>query len=172
MKNKTGWLLLIAVLLTACAPFGVHVPQTPEGVRQYWNAHSDDAGIRIERFEVARPLSKVAQFIKRKANQCLNARVDTTSRGSFNTTIHSHHTYTPFATISDKAAEIHVMVNYPPGTTGSTDEIMIILADLHPVSKTKTKVELYYSSWNLSTNVAKAFKPWSTGEDIGCPTLE
>ncbi len=162
MKIKAGWpSLFIFALISACAN-----PKTPAEFRQTLQDYASLSATHIDKFEVTRPLNEVAQFVKRKANECLNVTLQISERGSYGTVTKSSARFEPFAVISAKEAEIYLTETYSSG-----DKIFIIVADFYPASKTKTKVELYYIWGDPRPVVAKAFRQWANGEGKGCPDL-
>ena len=154
-------LLLIATIMAACAN-----PKTPAEFRQTLQKHANLSATHIEKFEVARPFNETVQFVKRRANECLNIKLQITARGSYGTVRKSSAIFEPFANISSKEAEIYLTQTYSSG-----DRIIMFVADYYPVSKTKTKVEFYYIWGDDRARIAKAFKMWSQGENAGCPDL-
>jgi hypothetical protein len=162
MKTKIRCLLLLVVtILSACAN-----PKTPAEFRQTLQEHANLSATHIEKFEVARSLNETAQFVKRRANECLNVKLQMTERGDYGTVRKSSAIFEPSANISAKEAEIYLTETYSSG-----DRIIMFVADYYPVSKTKTKVEFYYIWGDDRARIAKAFKMWSQGENAGCPDL-
>jgi hypothetical protein len=162
MKMETQWLiLLLAAILSACAN-----PKTPAEFRQTLQEHANFSATHIEKFEVARPLNETAQFVKRRANECLNVTLQMKETGSYGAVRKSSAIFEPISTISAKEAEIYLTETYSSG-----DRIIMFVADYYPVSKTKTKVEFYYIWGEDRARIAKAFKLWSQGENAGCPDL-
>jgi hypothetical protein len=158
--------LSVFALLSACA-----YPKTIGEYRQMHQDHPDFPRAKRESFQIAQPLNQVAQHVKKKASECLNASFRFTERT--NTSISSGITrYQPFANISAERAEIYVTQS---GLTPSGKErgliYYIFLLDLTPISKAKTKAELYYSWGEPSPRTAKAVRAWATGQDVGCPNL-
>lgn len=163
MKIETRWLiLLLAAILSACAN-----PKTPAEFRQVLQEHASLSATHIEKFEVVRPLNETAQFVKRRANECLNVTLQIKEAGGYYGTVRkSSAVFEPFATISAKEAEIYLTESYSSG-----DRIIMFVADFYPVSKTKTRVEFYYIWGDDRARIAKAFRMWSQGEKAGCPDL-
>lgn len=158
MKNKTGWSLLIAALLSACGS----LPQTPTEFRQGLQDNAKNDGISIDKFEVALPYAQVTNLLKRNTNKCLNVTIVKSGRDTNGFMQHIPNQYESFATISNKTAEI-----YSTRTTPGL-KLFLVLADLHPISSTRTKVELYYYT-SMFGQYGKAYKLWATGQDVGCP---
>ena len=131
---------------------------------------------KVETFEVNRPFHAVAETFEKKAPQCLNKTVTTTSTtpGAYGPVVSVYTvTYKPTVLVTKKKAELHVQHH--------TDNAMkvykepeggyfLLVADAYPIDKKRTRVDLYRPSIGHKVLI-KAVKGWSTGKNIGCPDL-
>jgi hypothetical protein len=126
-----------------------------------------------ETLEVNRPLRDVAAAWQRRAPECLNLSVKTTSQTSTSYQVITS-TYKPTVVVGKDRAELHVqrefkggvivVGNPPPG--GS----YIIVADAYPLPGNRTKVQLIAPTKGQDV-VIRAIKGWASGESLGCPDL-
>lgn len=162
------WLLFFGALalLSGCAAY----PKTIAEYRQMHRDHPNFPGGRHETFEVARPLGDVAQSVKKKANECLNATYKYSERTntSFSSGIKRFQAH---STIAANGAEIYATLAYLNNDGKERDRIFMFLLDLKPIAKNKTKAELFYSWGEPIPRTAKAVRLWATGQDPGCPNL-
>lgn len=168
MKNQV--LLIVALftmLLSGCA---ISHPQTAEEFRK---AVPGAFMGKVETFEVNRPLSEVAKTFQKKAPECLNVTIKTTSqtRMSYQVIIT---TYKPTVLVTEKKAELHVQFHHEAGVLNVSKEpeggYYLIVADAIPLDKNTTRVDLYRPSMGYDALI-KAIKGWAAGENLGCPDL-
>lgn len=154
---------IAAALLSAC----ISVPQTPAEVREAGKTRS--TSYTHESIEVTRPFPEVARTFAKKAPECLEFSLSSTSKpmigfGS-STTVYAWGK--PTLRISADKAELHfqgkflnMMGKVPP------DGWYYLVADAYPLGRNKTKVDIY---WAHSQLVVEAVKGWASGENLGCP---
>jgi len=143
------------------------MPKTPAEYRQGMQARQGGLGHKSVSFEVARPYQETAQFMKKKANECLKAKVRYSDNYSGYANV-SYSQYEPFANIGPDKAEIYLTVT---GLSKSADypSWFVFLADVKPLSKNRTQVELYHIWGEPSVRIGTAVRAWANGEDVGCP---
>ena len=172
-QNSFLFSLSLFALLTACAG---QMPKTHDEFRSQLQQHPNMMGVRIEKFEVDRPMPQTAQFVKKKSDECLNHTIrvtsSTSSGGMLTSFSDSLVKYQPRANISAAKATVYTTELYMNIKGEPMQEpYYTFVADFIPVTKKKTKVELYYIWGEPRPLVAKAIKAWATGTDVGCPNL-
>lgn len=160
--------IIAALSLAGCAT------QQPQNAEEFRKAAPGAFLMGSETFEVNRPLSAVAAAWQRRAPECLNASVRTTSQTSTSYQVITT-TYKPTVVVAKERAELHVqrefkgsgvitVGNPPPGGP------YIIVADATPVAANRTKVQLLAPTKGQDV-VIRAIKSWASGESLGCPDL-
>jgi hypothetical protein len=159
--------VLFSMLLSGCA---IHHPQTAEEFRK---AVPGAFMGKVETLEVNRPFSDVAKTFQKKAPECLNVTVKTTSqtRMSYQVIVT---TYKPTVLVAAEKAELHVQFHHEAGVLNVSKEpeggYYLLVADAYPINKNTTRVDLYRPSMGHDVLI-KAIKGWATGENVGCPDL-
>jgi len=161
--------LSTVVLLSGCGA----MPLTADEFRK---AVPTARTAKLETFEVNRPFSAVAKTFKKKAPQCLNKTVTTTSttHGKYGpVTSRFTVTYKPTVLISKHKAELHVQ-HHTDNAIKVYEEpeggYYLLVADATPIDGKRTRVDLYRPSIG-SKVLIKAVRGWSTGKNVGCPDL-
>ena len=158
---------LFTMMLSGCV---THHPQTAEEFRK---AVPGAFMGKVETFEVNRPFSDVAKTFQKKAPECLNVSVKTTSqtRQSYQVIVTN---YKPTVLVTEEKAELHVQQHHAAGVLNVTEEpnggYYLLVADAFPLDKKRTRVDIYGPSIGHSVLI-EAIKGWATGENIGCPDL-
>lgn len=131
---------------------------------------------KVETFEVDRPFHAVAETFRKKAPECLNKTVTTTSTtpGQYGPVVSTYTvTYKPTVLVTKKKAELHVQ-HHTDNTVKVYKEpeggYFLLVADAYPIDKKRTRVDLYRPSIGHKVLI-KAVKGWSTGKNVGCPDL-
>ena len=158
--------LSVAITLAGCA---VNMPQTADEFRQ---AVPGSFSGKVETFETQRSVKDIARTFRKKAPECLQVAIETTSQtsGSYQ---HYITTYKPTVVVSSGKVELHVqrhmdnVVNISPEPAGG---YFLLVADAYPVGKKTTRVDLYRPALGFDI-LTKAIKGWATGESLGCPDL-
>lgn len=161
-------LLVAAALLAGCAT------QQPQNAEEFRKVAPGAFLMGSETFEVGRPLSAVAATWQRRAPECLNVSVRSTSQTSTSYQVITS-IYRPTVVVGKERAELHVqrefkgsgviMVGNPP-EGGS----FIIVADAYPLPGNRTKVQMIAPTKGQDV-VIRAIKAWASGESVGCPDL-
>jgi hypothetical protein len=131
---------------------------------------------KVETFEVNRPFSAVAKTFNKKAPECLNKTVTTTSTtpGKYGPISSTYTvTYKPTVLITKNKAELHVQ-HHTDNAMKVYEEpeggYFLLVADAYPIDEKRTQVDLYRPSIGHKVLI-KAVKGWSTGKNVGCPDL-
>jgi hypothetical protein len=158
---------LFTMMLSGCV---THHPQTAEEFRK---AVPGAFMGKVETFEVNRPFSDVAKTFQKKAPECLNVSVKTTSqtRQSYQVIVTD---YKSTVLVTEEKAELHVQQHHAAGVVNVTKEpnggYYLLVADAFPLDKKRTRVDIYGPSIGHGVLI-EAIKGWATGENIGCPDL-
>jgi len=167
MECRVTTVLAVSTLLLAgCAS----QPQTPEEFRKA--VPSAFMG-KTETFEVDRSFRDVAETFQRRAPECLNVRIKTTSSTSTSYQVIVAR-YTPTVMVSKERAELHVQRKFESGVLKVSPEpeagYYLLVADAYPLEKNRTRVEWFGPSRGYDVLV-RAVKAWASGENLGCPDL-
>lgn len=162
--------LFTVVLLSGCAGT---MPQTAEEFRK---AVPDALTAEVETFDVNRPFRVVAKAFKNNGPRCLDKAIEITTRNQtkYGVTYSTYTvTYKPTVMVNGDKAELHVQ-QHMDNTLKIYKEpeggYYLLVADAYPVSKNKTRVDLYRPAIG-SKVLIKAVKGWATGNNNGCPDL-
>jgi hypothetical protein len=157
----------VAVLLSGCV---THHPQTAEEFRR---AVPGAFMAKTETFEVNRPFRDVAATFRKKAPDCLQVRVKSTSQSHMSNQV-SVTAYKPTVVVTKERAELHVQQHHESGVVKVTQEpaggYYVLVADAYPVDQNRTKVQIFGPSRTHGVLV-RAVKGWATGENLGCPDM-
>lgn len=160
---------LACVLLSGCAAMTGH-PQTADEFRK---AVPGAFMAEVETFEVDRPFSEVARTFQEKAPECLNVSVRTVSRVNMSYQVIVT-TYKPTVLVNGERAELHVQFHHEQGVLNVTKEpdggYYLLVADLIPMGRNRTRVDLYRPSMGHDVLV-KGVKGWAKSPNSGCPDL-
>src|SRR5262245_18580656 len=159
---------LALVLLAGCAT------QQPQNAEEFRQKAPGAFLMGSETFEVNRPLKDVAATWQRRAPECLNVSIRTTSQTSTSYQVITS-IYKPTVVVGKERAELHVqrefkgsdvitVGNPPPGGP------FIIVADAYPLAGNRTKIPLIAPTKGQDV-VIRAIKSWASGESQGCPDL-
>jgi hypothetical protein len=159
---------IAALLLAGCAT------QQPQNAEEFRKAAPGAFLMGSENFEVNRPLREVAAAWQRRAPECLNASVRTTSQTSTSYQVITT-TYLPTVVVGKERAELHVQREFKGSgviTVGNPPAggPYIIVADAYPLQGNRTKVQMLAPTKGQDV-VIRAIKSWASGESMGCPDL-
>jgi hypothetical protein len=157
--------VLAALLLAGC---GTQQPQNAEEFRQ---AIPGAFMGKVETVEVNRPFREVATTWQKKAPECLDVTVRTTSSSSTSYQVIVA-AYKPTVVLGKERAELHLQVDYKQGvmTVGKVPEggMYRLVADAYPLPGNRTRVQWFGPSRGMDV-VVRAIKSWASGENLGCP---
>ena len=160
--------IIAALLVAGCAT------QQPQNAEEFRKQAPGAFLMGHETFEVNRPLRDVAAAGQRRAPECLNASVRTTSQTSTSYQVITT-TYRPTVVVGKERAELHVQRDFKGGgviMVGNPPEggPYIIVADAYPLPGNRTKVQMLAPTKGQDV-VIRAIKSWASGENLGCPDL-
>ena len=167
-KTMRYLVVLGAFLLTALSGCVSH-PLTAQAFR---DAVPGSMSGKVEEYEVDRPFDEVALTFQKKAPECLNVAVETTSRSN---TSYQHYTatYKPTVMKSANQVEIHLQRHYDHTLKVSKEPeggYYLLVADAFPIEGGKTRVVVYRPRMGFGVLI-KAIKGWASGEQLGCPDM-
>jgi hypothetical protein len=152
-----------AALLSACGS----VPMTPAEFRE---AAKASKSYTVETFEVKRSFTEVSKTISKKVPECLtfdNYSTKTSNLGFSSSTTKVGDTSKPTVVASAKKMEVYFQKRWgnPVGPIPK-DGWYYFVADIYPVAKDRTKVDIYQRGVSL---IDTAMKGWASGDNLGCP---
>lgn len=160
-------LLLGAALFAGCA---TQAPQTAEEFRK---AVPGAFMAKTETFEVARPFRDVAATFQKRAPECLEVMVQTTSQTATSCQVIGT-AYKPTVVVTGERAELHVQQDHKHGVlkvyTEPPGGHYLLVADAYPLDKNRTRLQLFEPSLGYDVLI-RAVKGWATGENLGCPDM-
>jgi len=168
MRNSATRILAVATLLVAgCAT------QHPQTAEEFRRAVPGAFMAKTETFEVKRAFRDVAETFQRKAPECLNVRIRTTSQSttSYQVIVTS---YKPTVVATKERAELHVQQHHEKGVMKVTTEpeggYYLLVVDAYPVDRNTTRVQWFGPSRGYDALI-RAVKGWAAGENLGCPDM-
>lgn len=166
MKRRVGW-ALVAVLAAGCAG---KMPMTADEFRQM---APGAFMVGVQNFEVKRSLRDVGDTFRRRAPECLNVTIRTTSSapGSYQV-IDTR--YKPTVIVGAQRVELHIQQKHLRGVLHVYEEPAdgryIFVADADPVDRGTSKVRIIGPSRGYDV-IIRAIKAWADGSSTGCPDL-
>jgi hypothetical protein len=165
--KKIIFTIVIILLLPACS---IKHPQNAEEFRL--GVPTAFMGMS-ETYTVNRSYDEVARTLKSKAPKCLNVRVTTTSQTSTSYQVIVTK-YKPTVIVGKQKTELHVQQLHEKGVMNISEVprggYYLMVTDVFPAGKNKTKVTMYRPSVGVDTMV-NAIKGWISGKNMGCPDL-
>jgi hypothetical protein len=155
-----------ALLLAGCAS------QHPQSAEEFRKAAPGGFMMASETVEVNRPLRDVAAAWQRRAPECLNVSIRTTSQTATSYQVITS-IYKSTVVAGKDRAELHlqrqfkgsgvIIVGTPPA-----DGDYILVFDAYPLAGSRTKVQ-WLGLQKGHEAVVRAVKAWASGESLGCP---
>ena len=167
MRTKLAVLGVVAALVAGCAG---KMPQTAEQFRQM---APGAFMVQVQSFEVKRSPREIGETFRRRAPECLNMTIRTTSSapGSYQV-IDTAYKATVIAG-SDKA-ELHLQQKHLKGVVAVYKEPeqghYLFVVDATPAGARATKVQIIGPSRGYDV-VVRAFKAWADGSSTACPDM-
>lgn len=165
---RTAFTALVATLAAAgCAG---KMPQTADEFRQM---APGAFMVQVQTFEVKRPVREVGETFRRRAPECLNVTIRTTSSapGSYQV-IETAYKATVIAGASK--AELHLQQKHLKGVVAvyqePEDGHYLFVVDAVPAGGRATKLQIIGPSRGYDV-VVRAFKAWADGSSTGCPDM-
>ena len=162
-------LIITALLMSGC----ITMPRSADLMVK--SAKSGDLFTNKEIFEVSRSHSTVAKVLKKQANKCLSRDVSKTEPTPGNRLVSRTMVmgYTPEVSVSKK----HTRVTVQEKTKSGAKDVggpppkgwYMMVVDAYPVSKKKTRIEVYYNTKSPFPAILAATKHWAAGTNMGCP---
>jgi hypothetical protein len=157
---------LTALLLAGCAT------EHPQNADEFRKAAPGGFMMRSETVEVNRPLAQVGAAWQRRAPECLNVSIRTTSQTSTSYQVITS-IYTSTVVAGKERAELHLQREFKGGgviVPGKPPEggDYILVFDAYPLPGNRTKVQWLGLQRGHET-VIRAVKSWASGENLGCP---
>jgi hypothetical protein len=159
--------IIAALSLAGCAA------QQPKNAEEFRRVAPGAFMMKSETVELNRALREVAATWQKRAPECLNVSVRTTSQTSTSyqviTTV-----YKPTVVVGKDRAELHVQREFKGG--GVVNVGMpegghyVIVADAYPLPGNRTRLQWTGVSKGQDVLI-RAVKSWASGENLGCPDL-
>ena len=166
MKGRVRW-VLVAALAAGCAG---KMPMTADEFRQM---APGAFMVGVQNFEVKRSLREVGDTFRRRAPECLNVTIRTTSSapGSYQV-IDTR--YKPTVVVSGERAELHLQQKHLRGVLHvyqePEDGRYLFVVDAVPAGARATRVQIIGPSRGYDV-IIRAVKAWADGSSTGCPDL-
>ena len=162
--------LFAAVATTLLAGCVTQMPQTADEFRK---AIPGAFLTKTETYEVNRSLREVAATFQKKAPECLNVTVRTTSQTTTSYQVIVA-TYKPTVVVGTERTELHVQRQFQQGVMKVHKEpeggYYLLVADAYPIERGRTRIQLYGPSGGHDV-LYRAINGWASGENLGCPDL-
>ncbi|MDH4094723.1 MAG: hypothetical protein OEV81_08035 [Betaproteobacteria bacterium] len=166
MRTAIG-LFIAALAAAGCAG---KMPQTADEFRQM---APGAFMVQVQDFEVKRAVRDVGETFRRRAPECLNVTIRTTSSapGSYQV-IETAYKATVIAGASK--AELHLQQKHLKGVIAVYEEPVdgryLFVVDAVPAGARATKVQIIGPSRGYDV-VVRAFKAWADGSSTACPDM-
>jgi hypothetical protein len=155
------------VLLAGC------VTQHPQNAEEFRKAAPGAFLAKMETHEINRSMREIGATFRKRAPECLNVRVTTTSQtpGSYQVIVS---VYKPTVVVTAERAELHLQRHHEKGVLAVTKEpdggYYLIVADAYPVDAKRSRLQIFGPSMGYDV-IYRAIIGWATGKDLGCPDL-
>ena len=161
--------LSVALLGLGCVMF-TGMPMTPEAFREAVRGGAMFTEVR--NFEAARSLRRAVATVEKKARECFNVVVETTSSSNMSYS-HYTNTYTPSVVKGTGRAELHLQQKtrgnvLSPREPEAGHYIMVV--DMLKKSRSSIGVEMYVPTVGYDP-VVEAVESWIRGTSGLCPDL-
>jgi len=163
----------LAVLAAAAALAAGCATKAPQSAEEFRRMAPGAFMIKSESYEVKRPLREVAESFRRRAPECLNVTVRTTSQtpGSYQVL---NTAYKPTVESGAERAELHVQKSDLTGVIKIAKEpaggYYLMVVDATPVDRGRTRIQILGPSRGYDV-LWRAIRGWATGENLGCPDM-
>ena len=168
MKRPHLFLLVSAsILLGGC------VSSHPQNAQEFRSAVPGAWSADFESLTVDRAFAEVAQTFARKATECLDVRIRTTSKTNMSYQVIVTK-YNPTVRVTDDRAELHIQQDHEQGVMNVTKKpeggYYLFVTDAQPAGPNQTKVDIYRPTMGYK-HITQAIKGWASGDNLGCPDL-
>ena len=160
-------LIAAAVLLSGC------VSQHPQNAEEFRRMAPGAFMVKVETHEINRSMRQIGDTFQKRAPECLNMRVRTTSQttGSYQVIVSL---YKPTVVVTGERAELHLQRHHEAGVMRVTKEpeggYYLMVADAYPVDAKRSRLQIIGPSKGYDV-IWRAILGWATGKDLGCPDL-
>ena len=160
-------LAVAAVLLSGC------VTQHPQNAEEFRKVAPGAFLVKVETHEINRSMRQIGETFNRRAPECLNMRVRTTSQapGSYQVIVSL---YKPTVVVTSERAELHLQRHHEAGVMRVTQEppggYYLMVADAYPVDAKRSRLQIIGPSKGYDV-IWRAILGWATGKELGCPDL-
>lgn len=158
---------IIAVLLLAgCAT------QAPQNAEEFRQAVPGAFLTKTETIEVNRAFRDVAATFQKRAPECLNVSVRTTSQTSTSYQVITS-IYKSTVVVTKERAELHVQMEHKGSGVIMVGKVpegghYRLVADAYPLPGNRTRLQWYGVSVGQDVLI-RAVKSWASGDNLGCP---
>lgn len=163
----------LAVLGTAAALAAGCATQMPQTAEEFRKVAPGAFLMKSETFEVNRPLRAVAETFRRRAPECLNMTVRTTSRTATSYQV-INAAYKATVVPGAERAELHLQRNYLTGVVKVHKEPegghYLMVADAYRLDAKRTRLQVTGPSRGHDV-LWRAIQGWAAGDNLGCPDL-
>lgn len=153
--------LAAALLLEGCAPAAMSAKEYREQIQKSYPRYH-------ETHQVNRSASEVGASFKRKAKECLNYDMQSTSKSAITGT-HTRVVSSSKSYVTSSGGRYSMIMQVlRPGNPlkGPKDGYYELLVDASPVGANKTRIDIYTS---MSDMYKQAILSWAKGDERGCP---
>jgi hypothetical protein len=167
MSSKLAVLGIVAILAGGCAG---KMPQTADEFRQM---APGAFMVQVQSFEVKRSPREIGETFRRRAPECLNVTVRTTSQTATSYQVIDTAYKATVIAGSDKA-ELHLQQKHLKGVVAVYEEPAdghyLFVVDAVPAGARAAKVQIIGPSRGYDV-VVRAIRAWADGSSTGCPDL-
>jgi len=167
MNSRFAVLGSAAALAAGCA---TQMPQTAEEFRK---VAPGAFLMKQESFEVSRPLRDVAETLRRRAPECLNMTVRTTSRTATSYQV-INTAYKATVVPGAERAELHLQRKHLTGVIRvhqePEDGHYLMVVDAHRLERNRTRIQAIGPSRGHDV-LWRAIRGWAAGDNLGCPDM-
>lgn len=160
------------IVIAAAALLGACATQQPQNAEEFRKAVPGAFMAGVEELTVERPLRDVAAAFQRRAPECLNVKVRTTSQTSTSYQVIVT-AYKPTVIVTRERAELHVQRDFERGVVkvGNMPEggYYLVVVDAFPEGG-RTRLKIYGPTRGHDVLI-RAIKGWASGETTGCPDM-
>jgi len=166
---------LVKLFSIVCASglLGGCVSSHPQNAQEFRDAVPGAFTAAFETYTVNRSFDDVARTFQKKAPECLNVRIKTTSQTNMSYQVIVTK-YNPTVHVTNERAELHVQQDHEKGVLNVTKKpergYYLMVVDAFPAGTNQTKIDVYRPKIGYK-HVTHAIRGWATGDNLGCPDL-
>jgi hypothetical protein len=166
---------LVKLFSIVCASWllGGCVSSHPQNAQEFRDAVPGAFTASFETFTVNRSFDDVARTFQKKAPECLNVRIKTTSQTNMSYQVIVTK-YNPTVHVTNERAELYIQQDHEKGVLNVTKKpeggYYLLVADAFPAGANQTKIDVYRPKMGYK-HITNAIRGWATGDNLGCPDL-